>query len=176
MQSLPCEHQYQHHTRHYSVSSTPQPTVRTSMRIWHPHRHTWAVYIQHSQTGRKSVPIHVPGQPNVLHIDRKHLVQSLWPWHHASPEEQSPPTRRQSQYYYHPVRPQGTPHHRNYPSLYRARFNSIQRNNSSMSSRKHHLSLEPREVWICDMFAKRFNISSVAFYICIYSLPHLVCL
>ena len=61
------------------------------------------------------------------------------------------------------------------PSSYRARFNSIQRNNSSMSNRKHHLSLEPREVWICDMFANRFNISSVAFYICIYSLPHLVC-
>ena len=86
----------------------------------------------------------------------------------ASPEEQS-------QHYYHPVRTQGTHHHRKHPSSYRAHFYSIQRNNSFMSSRKHHLSLEPLEVWICDMFAKRFNISSVAFYIYIYSLPHLVC-
>ena len=54
-----------------------------------------------------------------------------------------------------PAKLQGTNHHRNYPSSPGARFNSLQRNNSPMSIEQHHLSLEPLEVWICDIFVKR---------------------
>ena len=46
--------------------------------------------------------------------------------------------------------------HKLSPTSYRARFNSIQRSSSSMSNKKHHLSLEPHAVWICDVCKKFF--------------------
>ena len=123
-------------------------------------------YPTEDQIGRRSAPIYVPCNPVQCTPPREETPDPAnWIWDHQrrSNSNQTPVTTLL------PVPPSKTIQFKlciGNPSSYRARFNSIQRNNSSMSSRKHHLSLEPHAVLICDLFTKRFNI-------CILFLPHL---
>ena len=108
-------------------------------------------YDTEDQTGQKSAPIHVSSKPVQPRQEVRKSAGSL-----LNPLRSRPLTtpglanwlwRSPSHIiYYHLGRQQGTTHHYNYPSSYRARFNSIKRNTSSMLSRTYHLCPEPREV------------------------------
>ena len=147
--------------------------VRTS--IWHPRRRTRASNIQLSHP---DLPYWGPDRSKVSSYLRTMQPSPMystsrgntWPsqLNMRSPEEKqlqpdashnitTTQEDHKAQTMHKPVHPE----------------NSKKRNNRSISSRKHHLSLEPPEVWICDMVIKRFNISLFAFYFCIYSSPHL---
>ena len=94
--------------------SSPTHKIRT-----YPTQKSWPTILRTRQVLR-SRPLTTPGPANWLWRSPSHII------------------------YYHPGRQQGTTHHYNYPSSYKARFNSIKRNTSTMLNRMYRL--EPCEV------------------------------